>query len=110
MEYDSVHSAIKRKLKNREIHLPSDYVSVTKEARIKEQYEVVEVDYSFFKNYADSSTFLYKSIRPGYKAGDPVVTDLRAMKYKPNGDILIKLNFDEDWMALPQRRYKIDTT
>lgn len=33
MECDSVHSSIERKLKNREIHLPSDYVTITKEAR-----------------------------------------------------------------------------
>lgn len=33
MECDSVHSSIERKLKNREIHLPSDYVPITKEAR-----------------------------------------------------------------------------
>lgn len=109
MECDSVHSAIERKLKNREIHLPSDYVSITKEARTKEKYEVVEVDYSFFKNYADYSTFIYKTIRPGRKAGDPVVTDLRAIQYNPDGGILIKLDFDEEWVVLPQRQNKINS-
>lgn len=36
MECDSVHSSIERKLKNREIHLPSDYVTITKEAEPKQ--------------------------------------------------------------------------
>lgn len=50
MECDSVHSAIERKLKNREIHLPSDYIRVTKEARIHPfPYETVDVDHSFVK-------------------------------------------------------------
>lgn len=32
MEYDSLHSNIKRKLKNRDIHLPNDYVT-TRQAK-----------------------------------------------------------------------------
>ncbi|CAH4038863.1 unnamed protein product [Pieris brassicae] len=75
MECDSVHSAIGRKLSNRVIHLPCDYVSVTKEARASNPYEVIQIDHSFVNNYADTSTWLYKTIRPGRKAGDPTICD-----------------------------------
>lgn len=45
MEVDSVHSVIERKLKNVEIFLPSQYASITKEARR-------EPDYTYFKDYS----------------------------------------------------------
>lgn len=79
MECDSVHSAIERKLKNREIHLPSDYISVTKEARRNPApYEAIQVAYNFIKDYGDKSTWIYSSMRPGRKAGDAIVVNLRA--------------------------------
>lgn len=101
MECDSVHSAIERKLKNREIHLPSDYVTITKEARSIMSYETVLVDYNFIKNYANSEHLIYKSIRPGRKAGDPQVVDIRVMRYNTM-TIEVKLSFDAEWIALPQ--------
>lgn len=52
MGCDSVHAAIERKLKNREIHLLSDYLSVTREGRQNPRsYEAVNVDYSFFMTF-----------------------------------------------------------
>ncbi|CAG5056101.1 unnamed protein product [Parnassius apollo] len=108
MEGDCVHSAIERKLKNRLIHLPSDYLSVTKEARKNPcEYETVMVDYTFFKNYSAPETWRYTSIRPGRKAGDPKVTDIRAIFYDNTGLIKFKLDFDSDWDSLPQRVNKI---
>lgn len=66
MEGDSVHSAIERKLKNRLIHLPSDYLSATLEARKKPfPYEAILIEHDFIKDYADTSTWRYNSIRPG---------------------------------------------
>lgn len=104
MECDSVHSAIERKLNNRVIHLPCDYISATKEARASCPYEVVQIDHNFVKNYADSSNWLYKSIRPGRKVGDPTVTDIRGILYDKSQDtIQVKLHFDQDWFDLPQR-------
>lgn len=103
MECDSVHAAIERKLKNREIHLPSDYQSVTKEARKNNPYEVVLADYEFIKNYADPNNWTYKSIRPGRKPGDPQVVDIRSILYEPDSKLKVKLSFDDDWMDLPQR-------
>lgn len=108
MEGDCVHSAIERKLKNRLVHLPSDFLSVTKEARKNpREYEAIMVNYNFFKNFSDPATWRYTSIRPGRRAGDPKVTDIRAILYDKEGDIKVKLDFDSNWEALPQRANKI---
>lgn len=109
MECDSVHSAIERKLKNREIHLPSDYITATKEARRNPTpYETVEVTYSSIKDYNDKSTWRYSSIRPGRKVGDHVVVDLRAIQYTSEGIINFKINFDDDWSEMPGRPKRIN--
>jgi len=44
----------------------------------------------------------YRSIRPGTKTGDPVVTDIVSLCYKPDGTVLFKLSFDEEWAPLPE--------
>lgn len=105
MECYSVHASIERRLKNREIHLPSEYISITREARTKPfPYEVKFLDYTFFTNYDDSALQRYTSIRPGKKAGDPCIVDIRMIKYSPHDHkILVKLNFDSDFMELPHR-------
>ncbi|KAK5643905.1 hypothetical protein RI129_007750 [Pyrocoelia pectoralis] len=72
MECESVHSGIERCLRHREIHLPSDYVSVTTEARkTPKPYGVKTLDYTFFKDYSSSKYLRYSSIRPGKKSFDP---------------------------------------
>ncbi|CAH0731344.1 unnamed protein product, partial [Brenthis ino] len=73
------------------------------------QAEFAMVPNQNFRNSRASSNVDRKTITLRRKAGDSVVTDLRAMKYTPNGDILIKLDFDEDWRALPQRKCNINT-
>ncbi|CAK1593378.1 unnamed protein product [Parnassius mnemosyne] len=110
MECDSTHAAIERKLKNREIHLPSDYITVTKEARINPApYEAIMIYYDFVKDYSNKSTWRYSSIRPGRKAGDPLVVDLRVIQYRPEGTIFFKINFDDDWSELPVRPRKLNS-
>ncbi|XP_022829230.1 uncharacterized protein LOC111358350 [Spodoptera litura] len=110
MECDSVHAAIERKLKNREIHLPSDYITVTKEARVNPfPYEAVQINFDFVKNYNDKTNWRYSTIRPGRKAGDPVVVDLRVIQYRPDGTIYYKINFDDDWTELPVRPRKLNS-
>lgn len=103
MECDSVHSAIERKTKNKEIYLPSDYVKLTREARKKNPYETICVNFDLIKDYADTKTHVYKSVRPGKKAGDPQVVDIRQIMYEPENIIKVKLNHDDDWINLPQR-------
>jgi len=97
MECDSVHSCIERKLKNREIHLPSDYYKASLEARKRPgPYEVIMLDFSFFKDYTRLENLRYTSIRPGRKPHDPTVTDLRTLEYNPSsGDIKYKTSFDD---------------
>ena len=41
--------------------------------------------------------------RPGKTVGDPVVHDLRPLKYSPSGIICYKLSFDvSEWSELPR--------
>lgn len=49
----------------------------------------------------------YRSIRPGFKKGDPQVTDLRCIKYDVKGEILYKLNYSDDWNILEKRKTEI---
>lgn len=102
MEADSVHSSIERAIRNRNIDVPAEYISICKTARKKpEPYDVTYLDYSFFKNFKNVQFF--KSIRPGNGKGDPKVTDIRGIKYTPNSEIYFKLTFSDDWKILPQR-------
>lgn len=106
MECDSVHSAIETKLKNKDIYLPGQYCTLTREARRKPfPYESNFHDYTFFKNYSGKNFMIYDSIRPGRTTGDPTVVDIRAIKYT-NGEISIKINFDEEYSPLPRRPKK----
>ncbi|KAK5647883.1 hypothetical protein RI129_002775 [Pyrocoelia pectoralis] len=78
MECDSVHSTIERKLRNKEIHLPSDYSTITREARTNP------------KPYEEK------------KPHDPVITDIKSIKYSDH-KIQVKLDFDSDYCDLPSR-------
>lgn len=108
MECDAVHSLIERKLKNRNIELPSDYVKLTKEARTKPfPLEVVDVNHDFFLDYADQKNWIYNSIRPGRKVNDPTVTDLRHLKYNFETKLIeYKIDFNEEFQPLPVRSLK----
>lgn len=55
---------------------------------------------------------MYDSIRPGRKDGEPVVTHLRVLHYRPEGQIFFKLEFNDESKILPRRpklNYKIET-
>lgn len=39
----------------------------------------------------------YNNIRPGYKVGDPTVSDIRSLMYNSKGEILYKLNYSDEW-------------
>lgn len=68
MECDAVHSMIERKLKNRFIHLPSDYVNITREARRNPcPIDTYYLTHGFFKDYSKPSSWSYNSIRPEKK-------------------------------------------
>ncbi len=110
MECDSVHSAIESELKNKTINVPTDYVNICENARRKQPYETKYLSHDFFKDYSMKKNQRYASIRPGTKAGDPCVTDLRAIKYISDGTIQYKLNHnDDDWLNLPVKPKPIVT-
>ncbi|XP_056458619.1 uncharacterized protein LOC130392188 isoform X2 [Gadus chalcogrammus] len=96
MECDSVHSVIERKLRNRDVHVPAEYAAVIRGARSSPKpYELKYVDYSFFQDF--SKVKICKSIRPGSKAGDPTVHDLRAVRYNVDGSMEFKLLHSDNW-------------
>ena len=106
MECDSVHSAIECKVKGREIYLPSQHANIAKSARTKPMpYDSRYLDYNFFTDFRN--TLIYKTIRPGKKTNDPIVTDLKVLAYKPDGTIWYKLNFYDPLQLLPQRPLKL---
>ena len=57
--------------------------------------------YDFFKNYSSVEVKTVKSIRPGTKSGDPVVTNIKELQYHSSGLISYKLDHDHDWRQLP---------
>ncbi|CAH2102069.1 unnamed protein product [Euphydryas editha] len=107
MECDSVHSVIEIKLKNTDIHLPIQYVTLTKDAKKKNpKYEAKYLSFDFFKNFTQLQR--YQSIRPGKKTGDPTVTDIRQLNYESVGKIKYKLSFSDELQNLPFRPKTID--
>ncbi|KAK7493373.1 hypothetical protein BaRGS_00015499 [Batillaria attramentaria] len=102
MEADSVHSAIERKLLNRQIYWPAEYIEVITSARTKpEPYHVKNLTFEFFLDFSKLS--FCKTIRPGRRPGDPQVTDIRALKYGIDGIIQYKLHHSDEWSPLPSR-------
>lgn len=107
MECDSVHSSIEKALKNKEIYVPYDYVTVTTQARKKHPYLAKKPSSDFFLNYGYKPLLKYDSIRPGKTVSDPAVTDLRVLQYHM-GNILYKLDFDTKFQELPRRPRNIN--
>jgi len=102
MEVDSMHSTIERKVRNKKINIPADYVTICKTACTKEPYYVEYLTFDFFKSF--SKILFFKSIRPGNKKGDPVVTEIKCLMYKSDKTVFYKLRFSENWATLPLAR------
>ena len=82
MEVDSVHAAIERKLRDRQIFWPAEYTQVIIFARQHPKpYTVRTADRTFFRDF--SKIRQYNSIRPGTVDGDPQVVDLRGPSQYP---------------------------
>lgn len=104
MEADHMHSLIERKLRNTNINVPADYVGVFLQARQNPSpFEVKYLTFDFFKNF--DSIKILSSIRPGRKVGDPVVTDIRALKYDERGNVFFKIRHNDDYTALENRNF-----
>jgi len=106
MECDSAHSLTERKIKNKDIYLPSDYIKITTEARAKPHpFEAILLTHTYFYDFKNLKT--YTSIRPGIGKGEPEVKDMRAIKYDPStSNIYYKLIFDEPYCAIPKKNLK----
>ncbi|KAK6168332.1 hypothetical protein SNE40_020889 [Patella caerulea] len=99
MEVDSVHSVIERKIKKRPIYSPQNYIDII--TSCKKSYKVYYLSHTFFKEFSSLKTIT--SIRPGRVTGDPVVTDIRVLKYSPDGSITYKLDYNDEFGDLPRR-------
>lgn len=108
MEVDAVHAMIENKITNETIFLPSDYLRLSVNARKKQPLEPKEVTYDFVQDFSRTDLLMYSSIRPGKKPRDPCVTDLKEIKYSPNGNIEYKLKFDTPFTLLPLRRRRLE--
>lgn len=106
MEVDNVHALIEKKSKGRNIDLPSDYITVTEEARLTTPLKARLLHHGDFRNYNDPRFFRYNSIRPGKSVGEDTVHDLRMLHYDPNGTISFKVDFDNDLKPLPRKPQK----
>ena len=106
MEGDSAHRCIENKVKKQDVNIPQDYISIIKHAREKKPYKVrfdSILPHTFFKDYEYKQDV--QSIRPGTKAHDPTVADIKQLKFTPGGDILYKLAHDaEEFQLLPVMR------
>lgn len=79
-----MHPTIERKLIGRIINVPADYVSIARAARnIPKPYRVEYLTHNFFKDF--SGLNFIKSLRPGFKVGDPTVQNIRALRYNSSG-------------------------
>lgn len=101
MEADSVHSALEHYFYE-PINSPTDYIARMRMARPSNPYNVKVVDFTFFKKYELPSNF--RSIRPGKRVRDPVVVDIRQLKYLPNGEVFYTLDYTDIWQNLPCKR------
>lgn len=65
--------------------------------------KILEQD--FFKDYSESKYLRYTSIKPGRKAFDSVITDIKCIKYEPlpSQDINLKLSYENEFINLPIR-------
>ena len=102
MECESMHSTIERKLCCY-IYTPRDYVMLFHSARQQPSpYHVVQITFEEIQRLSGS---YITSIRPGRKAGEPTVHQLRALKYTADGKIKYKIGFSNRilFQKLPQR-------
>lgn len=103
MEVDSVHACIERNLKNKTIFLPSDYLKITTDSRKEPPYQASMMGYEAPKKFSTPHLMRYSSIRPGKRPGDLTVSDIKAIKYVPEGKLFVQTNFDEPFIEPSQR-------
>ena len=102
MEADSMHSTIERIIRKSKINVPADYVMICKKACLKNPYHVQYLSHDFFRK-VEGNINLISAIRPGKRAGDPQVVDLKAIMYTKE-NVFFKLRHSHlEWSTLPIR-------
>lgn len=107
MEADNVHSTLEHYFKA-PLYSPGDYISRMRIARKKQPYNIKVIDYSFFKNF--DAVCSLKSLIPGKKASDKVVTNICKLLYTKEGEIFYKTSFGNDWAILHEQNKIIKRT
>ena len=103
MECGSIHANIERRLKNRDINVPGDYVAKCTQARKSPRpYSVKYIDHKFFKDYCKN--LVYKLIQPVKLASDPKITDIGNLGDSVDG-MSYKLDFNYEYCTLPVRNF-----
>ncbi|XP_075155531.1 uncharacterized protein LOC142228881 [Haematobia irritans] len=104
MECDSTHTLIERKVRRKQIYLPSQFTELIKEARqSRSSLKAHQLHYDFFLDF-ESIPKRYTSIRPGRSSGDPTFNKLRALGYDNSGSLYYKTDICAEYEILPQRR------
>ena len=65
------------------------------------RYDVKYLTHHFCRNYGELKYLT--SIRPGVRVGDPVVTDIRVLRYSTEGEIQYKFIFTDDFQDFPRK-------
>ena len=76
-----MHSCIESASSKIELFTQTEWETVMKTARRKKPYSVTSLNHTFWQKFPAP----IKSIRPGRKAGEPVVTDLKHIIYTRGG-------------------------
>lgn len=90
MEADSIHAATERRLKNKKINVPTNYVTVCRQDRKSQPYALKYLGRGFFKCSEDN---FCDNIRPRRSIGDPQAIDIRAFRYLQSGIVQYELVF-----------------
>jgi hypothetical protein len=85
------------------IYPPAEYIARIQMARPEHPYHINHLTYEFFCNY-ETTICTLSSIRPGKMTGDPVVVDIRQLRYTPDGEIRYTLDYSDEWKLIPARR------
>lgn len=84
----------------------AEYIKYCSSARKNPKHsDVVYLDHTLFRKL--ENVIVYKTIRPVRVKGYSKVTDIRTLKYTPEGEIFDKERFSADWSRLPQRKINI---
>ncbi|KAF4514107.1 UNVERIFIED_CONTAM: hypothetical protein B566_EDAN019077 [Ephemera danica] len=97
MEVDSTHASIEVRIRKKDLFVPSDFVLNIIQARKDFPYEVRQYSHKEFRDY--SQIKIYTSIKPG----ENKVVDIRCLRYTPDLNIFYKLNYTDEWRAMPNK-------